>query len=62
MSRALFLSVLLLTGCASLTPRERHVLEISAAIIVAGAIAAHHANHRERRDTQPVDCTQQDCR
>lgn len=52
-----------LTGCASLTPRERTVLKVTAGIIVVGAIAAHEIDHgRSRRDTQPVDCTKVDCR
>ena len=42
-------AVLLLSpGCSTLTPRERHGLEIAGAIVIAGAIAGSQAHHGER--------------
>jgi hypothetical protein len=46
-----FLAVLLLallTGCSTWTPRARRAAELVAAGLVAGALAAHHADAPDR--------------
>jgi hypothetical protein len=50
--------VIALAACASLTPREKHVLAIAAAIIVTAVIVAHSRDHgdSDRRGISPPDC------
>ena len=45
----------LCTACA-LTPTERKVAVIGAAIVVTGAIAAHNVDHDGHRGINPPDC------
>ena len=47
---------LLIGGCASLTPREKHALVIVGAVVVAGAVAAHEADNNGHRTIGLPDC------
>jgi len=58
MKYAILALLVTLGGCASMTPRERTVLKISAAVLIAGAIAAHNADHGDhRKGIDPPDCS-----
>jgi hypothetical protein len=40
-----FAACLLITGCADLTPAQKHWAEAGAAVLAVGAIAAYKADH-----------------
>lgn len=57
------LTLVLLTGCATLTPTQKRVVAVGAAVLVVGAIAAHSDGSRKSAfpiGPQPTCTTQRD--